>query len=177
MAFFISMNIQQSPFTSKSDLIKFNERIAIPSHVAHGFRYAYEYYGKEKINNAIRSQIGKTQSKEELLESLENQLDIPWLFQDYLGKRNSIDLKFKSVRRNSDSLNVRITQNYKNLIPYTLAQVKGNRIIQSLHVTSPKRNDEIKLKRYDADYLVINPKLKIPEFNHQNNYRKLIEFC
>jgi len=166
-------NIQQSPFTSKSDLIKFNERIAIPSHVAHGFRYAYEYCGKEKINNAIRSQIGKTQSKEELLESLENQLDIPWLFQDYLGKRNSIDLKFKSVRRNSDSLNVRITQNYKNPIPYTLAQVKGNRIIQSLHVTSPKRNDEIKLKRHDADYLVINPKLKIPEFNHQNNYRKL----
>ena len=95
------------------------------------------------------------------------------MFQDYLGKRNSIDLKFKSVRRNSDSLNVRITQNYKNPIPYTLAQVKGNRIIQSLQVTSPKRNDEIKLKRHDADYLVINPKLKIPEFNHQNNYRKL----
>ncbi|MDB9910750.1 hypothetical protein OAC88_01255 [Flavobacteriaceae bacterium] len=166
-------NIQQSSFTSKSELIKFNERVAISSHVAHGIRYAYEYYGKEKINNAIRNQIGKVQSKEQLIKSLENQVDIPWLFQDYLGKRNSIDLKFKSVRRNSDSLSVQIIQNYKNPIPYTLAQVKGNRVIQSLQITSPKKNDEIKLKRYDADYLVINPKLKIPEFNHQNNYRKL----
>ncbi len=66
-----------------------------------------------------------------------------------------------------------IIQNYKNPIPYTLAQIKGNRIIQSLQVTSPKKKGDIKLKRYDADYLVINPKLKIPEFNHQNNYRKL----
>jgi hypothetical protein len=90
-----------------------------------------------------------------------------------LGKRNSIDLKFKAVRRNSDSISVQIIQNYKNPIPYTLAQIKGNRIIQSLQVTSPKKKEDIKLKRYDADYLVINPKLKIPEFNHQNNYRKL----
>ena len=166
-------NIQQSSFTTKNKLIKLNERVAIPSHVAHGFRYAYEYHGKEKINNAIRSQIGIVQSKEELLESLENQLNIPWLFEDYLGKRNSIDLKFKAVRRNSDSISVQIIQNYKNPIPYTLAQIKGNRIIQSLQVTSPKKKGDIKLKRYDADYLVINPKLKIPEFNHQNNYRKL----
>ena len=166
-------NIQQSSFTTKNKLIKLNERVAIPSHVAHGFRYAYEYHGKEKINNAIRSQIGIVQSKEELLESLENQLNIPWLFEDYLGKRNSIDLKFKAVRRNSDSISVQIIQNYKNPIPYTLAQIKGNRIIQSLQVTSPRKKEDIKLKRYDADYLVINPKLKIPEFNHQNNYRKL----
>ena len=166
-------NIQQSSFTTKNKLIKLNERVAIPSHVAHGFRYAYEYHGKEKINNAIRSQIGIVQSKQELLESLENQLNIPWLFEDYLGKRNSIDLKFKAVRRNSDSISVQIIQNYKNPIPYTLAQIKGNRIIQSLQVTSPKKKGDIKLKRYDADYLVINPKLKIPEFNHQNNYRKL----
>ena len=166
-------NIQQSSFTTKNKLIKLNERVAIPSHVAHGFRYAYEYHGKEKINNAIRSQIGIVRSKEELLESLENQLNIPWLFEDYLGKRNSIDLKFKAVRRNSDSISVQIIQNYKNPIPYTLAQIKGNRIIQSLQVTSPKKKGDIKLKRYDADYLVINPKLKIPEFNHQNNYRKL----
>ena len=166
-------NIQQSSFTTKNKLIKLNERVAIPSHVAHGFRYAYEYHGKEKINNAIRSQIRIVRSKEELLESLENQLNIPWLFEDYLGKRNSIDLKFKAVRRNSDSISVQIIQNYKNPIPYTLAQIKGNRIIQSLQVTSPKKKGDIKLKRYDADYLVINPKLKIPEFNHQNNYRKL----
>ena len=166
-------NIQQSSFTTKNKLIKLNERVAIPSHVAHGFRYAYEYHGKEKINNAIRSQIGIVQSKEELLESLENQLNIPWLFEDYLGKRNSIDLKFKAVRRNSDSISVQIIQNYKNPIPYTLAQIKGNRIIQSLQVTSPRKKEDINLKRYDADYLVINPKLKIPEFNHQNNYRKL----
>jgi len=166
-------NIQQSSFTSKSELIKFNERVAISSHVAHGIRYAYEYYGKEKINNAIRNQIGKVQSKEQLIKSLENQLDIPWLFQDYLGKRNSIDLKFKSVRRNSDSLSVQIIQNHKNPIPYTLAQIKGNRIIQSLQITNPKKKDDIKLKRYDADYIVINPNLKIPEFNNQNNYRKL----
>ena len=166
-------NIQQSSFTTKNKLVKLNERVAIPSHVAHGFRYAYKYHGKEKINNVIRNQIGIIQSKEELLESLENQLNIPWLFEDYLGKRNSIDLKFKAVRRNSDSISVQIIQNYKNPIPYTLAQIKGNRIIQSLQVTSPRKKEDIKLKRYDADYLVINPKLKIPEFNHQNNYRKL----
>ncbi len=166
-------NIQQSAFTAKSDLIKFNERVAIPSHVAHGIRYAYAYYGKEKINNAIRSQIGKVLSKEQVQKSLENQLNIPWLFQDYLGKRNSIDIKFKSIRRNSDSLNVHIIQNYKNPIPYTLAQIKDDRIIQSIQVTDPKNETEIKLKRYDADYLVINPKHKIPEFNLQNNYRKL----
>ena len=166
-------NIQQSSFTTKNKLVKLNERVAIPSHVAHGFRYAYKYHGKEKINNVIRNQIGIIQSKEELLESLENQLNIPWLFEDYFGKRNSIDLKFKAVRRNSDSISVQIIQNYKNPIPYTLAQIKGNRIIQSLQVTSPKKKGDIKLKRYDADYLVINPKLKIPEFNHQNNYRKL----
>ena len=169
----IRSNIQQAPLTSKSDLIKFNERVSQPALVAHGIRYAYDYHGKEIINTAIKNQIGKVQSKTQLLDALTMEIDIPWFTKGFLSSRNSIDLKFKKLTRSSDSISVKVKQIQANLIPYTIAQLRNDSIIQSFQIIKPKKTSKIQLKNIGADYLVINPVSKIPEFNQQNNYRKL----
>lgn len=169
----IRNNIQQSPLTSKSELIKFNERVALPSKVAHAIRYAFKYHGKEKISQVIKTQIGKVKSKDQLITAFQNQLDIPWLFEGYLNTRNSIDLKFKKIRRENDSLKFIVKQKQKHLIPFTIGQLKNDTIIQIHEVLNPKKETEIQVKRVNGDFIVINPSTKIPEFNQQNNYRRL----
>ena len=169
----IRSNIQQAPLTSKSDLIKFNERVSQPASVAQNIRYAYNYYGKEIINTAFKNQIGKIKSKTQLLDALKMEIDIPWFINGFLSSRNSIDLRFKKLTRFSDSISIKVKQNQANLIPYTIAQLRNDSIIQSIQIINPKKTSKIQLKNIGADYLVINPVFKIPEFNQQNNYRKL----
>ena len=77
----IRNNIQQAPLTSKSDLIKFNERVSQPALVAHGIRYAYNYHGKEIINTAFKNQIGKVQSKTQLIRCVNNGNRYPMVHQ------------------------------------------------------------------------------------------------
>tara|TARA_B100000767_G_C19777009_1_gene543207 strand:- start:613 stop:3393 length:2781 start_codon:yes stop_codon:yes gene_type:complete len=166
-------NIQQASLTSKSNLIKFNERISQPAYVAHGIRYAYNFHTKNKIIEAFKNQIRKIKSKEQLINSLKKETNIDWFFEDYLNNRNSIDLKFKNIKSSKDSIIVSLKQNQTSIIPYTLAQVRNDSIFESIDILKPKKFSQIKLKKIDAEYVVINPKVKIPEFNQQNNYRKL----
>ncbi|MGB2502414.1 MAG: hypothetical protein ACPH94_02970 [Flavobacteriaceae bacterium] len=171
--YIIRNNIQQSALTSKDKLIKINERVTTPSQVGHAIRYAYRFHGKEKINRAIKSQIGIIQSKEQLIQSLEKELDIPWFFEDYLKSRNSIDLKIKRLKINTDSLTLKVKQKQKGLIPFTIAQIRQDSIIQFHDIKDPKKSHGIKLKNLKSDYLAINPMIKIPEFNQLNNYKRV----
>ncbi len=171
--YIIRNNIQQSALTSKDKLIKINERVTTPSQVGHAIRYAYWFHGKEKINRAIKSQIGIIQSKEQLIQSLEKELDIPWFFEDYLKSRNSIDLKIKKLKINTDSLTLTVKQKQKGLIPFTIAQIRQDSIIQFHDIKDPKKSHGIKLKNLKSDYVAINPKIKIPEFNQLNNYKRV----
>ena len=171
--YIIRNNIQQSALSSKDKLIKFNERVTTPSQVGHAIRYAYRFHGKEKINRAIKSQIGVIQSQDQLIQSLEKELNIPWFFEDYLKSRNSIDLKIKKLKINTDSLTLQVKQKQKGLIPFTIAQIRQDSIVQFHDINDPKKSQEIKLKNLQSDYVAINPRVKIPEFNQLNNYKRV----
>lgn len=171
--YIIRNNIQQSALSSKDKLIKFNERVTTPSQVGHAIRYAYRFYGKEKINRTIKSQIGVIQSQDQLIQSLEKELNIPWFFEDYLKSRNSIDLKIKKLKINTDSLTLQVKQKQKGLIPFTIAQIRQDSIVQFHDIKDPKKSQEIKLKNLQSDYVAINPRVKIPEFNQLNNFKRV----
>ena len=171
--YIIRNNIQQSALSSKDKLIKFNERVTTPSQVGLAIRYAYRFYGKEKINRTIKSQIGVIQSQDQLIQSLEKELNIPWFFEDYLKSRNSIDLKIKKLKINTDSLTLQVKQKQKGLIPFTIAQIRHDSIVQFHDIKDPKKSQEIKLKNLQSDYVAINPRVKIPEFNQLNNYKRV----
>jgi len=171
--YIIRNNIQQAALTPKDKLIKFNERVATPSQVAHGIRYAYWFHGKEKIIRAIKNQIGIIQSQDQLIHSLEKELEIPWFFGDYLKSRGFIDLKISDLKVKPDTLTFKVTQKQKGLIPFTIAQIKEDSIIQSIDIKDHKKTHHFKLKNLQSDYVVINPKVKIPEFNQLNNYKRV----
>jgi len=171
--YIIRNNIQQSTLTSKDKLIKFNERVTTPSQIGHAIRYAYRFDGKEKINRAIKNQIGVIQSKDQLIQSLEKELNISWFFEDYLKSRNSIDLKIEKLKINTDSLTLIVKQKQKGLIPFTIAQIRQDSIIQFHNIKDPKKSQEIKLENLQSDYVAINPRVKIPELNQLNNYKRV----
>lgn len=171
--FALRNNIQQAPRTPKSELIKFNERISQPSYVAFGINYASKFYGKEYVERAFKKQMGKIKSNAQLIQSLKQELDIPWFTSGYLNNRESIDLRIKSVKKDSKHINIEVQQEQDNLIPFTVALLKNDTIISSLDVKNPNKISKLALENLDADYIAINPTLKIPEFSQRNNYRTI----
>ncbi len=169
----INRNIQQSPLIPKNELIKFNERISTSSYVAQGIRYAYKFQSKEKVNMAFQNQMGKIKSQKQILDSLNEELDASWLFKGYLEDRNSVDLKLKSVTSTKDSLFVEIKQKQSNLVPFTIAQIKNDSIVESIDLKANTSITNVHLKNLHADYIAINPSSKLPEINKKNNWKKI----
>lgn len=169
----IRRNIHQSALIPKNELIKFNERISTSSYVAQGIRYAYHHLGKEKVNKAFRNQMGKVKSQKQIIDSILEDIDAPWLFEEYLKSRNSIDLSFKSITSTKDSLLIKVKQKQGNLFPFTLAQIKNDSIIKSINLTPNSNITNISMKNLGADYIAINPVYKLSEINQKNNWRKV----
>ena len=85
-----------------------------------------------------------------------------WFIYSYLGNRQSIDLKLKD---GADSFLVTEKNNIQ--LPYSVGLLKNDSIIYSRLY---EKTGKIELPEIDFDYIAINPNIKLPEFNRNNNW-------
>ena len=72
--------------------------------------------------------------------------------------------------KNSNQIIYRISEKNNRLIPYKLSLIKNDSIVFS------KWNDKYQIENIpnlDADYIAINPNIKLPEINKSNNWEYL----
>ncbi len=170
-------NLHQSLTTPKDSLVKFNLEIANDYYGGTGLRYLADYIGKEKLEEAIKefSTSGrlKASSSDDFEEILNKHTERPvdWFFENFVGKRRTIDFKIKSVQRQGDSLQVLVKNLKGNPMPVSLYGINKDSTVfkkwlppidSTFRVTVPARN---------VEKLVLNLEQKIPEYNQRNNYK------
>ena len=158
------LNLHQMDDQSSEFLTRINEEIASPYHAGVGLIYVENVIGEIEFKNLIKN-VTETNSRSELNSLFTNfsKTDLSWFIYDYIGKRQSIDLKIKK-----NSLDNFIVSEKNNIeLPYSVGLLKSDSIIYS---KTFNKTGKIELPKIDFDYIAVNPIIKLPELNRNNNW-------
>ena len=158
------LNIHQSDIQPSDQLTRINEEITSPYHAGIGLIYIENLIGENQFRSLIQK-IVNIKSNEELYQIFnENyEFDLGWFLEDYIGKRQSIDLKIQKTDNNL----LKITEKNNIQVPYSLSFIKDDSIISRKFFT---QYNEIEKPKIEFDYVAINHLNKLPELNRNNNY-------
>jgi len=158
------LNLHQLDDQSSEFLTRINEEIASPYHSGVGLIYIESLIGDIEFNELIKN-VSKINSREELNNLFINfsKNDLSWFIYDYIGKRQSIDLKIKKTGEN----NFLVSEKNNIDLPYSVGLLKNDSIVYSKIYS---KTGKIKLPEVDFDYIAVNPSIKLPEFNRNNNW-------
>ena len=158
------LNLHQKDDQSSEYLTRINQEIASPYHSGLGLIYLEEIIGENNFKDLARS-INNSKTRGELNNLFLNytDIDLDWFVKDYIGKRQSIDLKIKRINKNE----IQVYEKNNITIPYSLGFLKNDSIIEKRFFEEYKR---IELPKLDYDYVAINPDITIPESNRSNNW-------
>ena len=167
------VNLHQSDFLPKDQLIKFNEKIGAPNHVGIGLRYLEHYNGEEFLLKVFKTYLNQPNHTLSFIQLLKKHSpnDIDWFEDFYLRERTPIDLRIHKIKKRKDTIAFNISRYADNEIPFVLAQVKNDSIISQQWMEEIGSSAQVKLKNLNPDYIVINPEIRLPESNKVNNWR------
>ena len=158
------LNLHQLDDQSSEFLTRINEEIASPYHSGVGLIYIESIIGEIEFNELIKS-VTNIYSREDLDNLFKNfsKIDLSWFIDSYIGNRQSIDLKIKKTAADRFF----VTEKNNIQIPYSVGLLKNDSIIYSRLY---EKTGKIELPEIDFDYIAINPNIKLPEFNRNNNW-------
>jgi hypothetical protein len=158
------LNLHQLDDQSSESLTRINEEIASPYHSGIGLIYVESIIGDIEFKKLIKN-VSVINSRNELNSLFINypKSDLKWFINDYLGSRQSIDLKIKKIGK--DSFSVSEKNNIE--LPYSVGLLENDSIIYSEIFN---KTGKIELPKIDFDYVAVNPTIKLPEFNRSNNW-------
>lgn len=112
-----------------------------------------------------------------LLKQIESEEknNISWLRKDFLQKEKQIDYSFKKVKKQIDSINIKISTGVKTTTPFRIYGIK-NGVATYEKKVEPNGKDiqvETTIPNYNFDRLAINKKHIVPENNLRNNWENL----
>ena len=158
------LNLHQLDSQPSNTLTRINEEIASPYHTGVGLIYLENLIGEEKFQSLVHK-IVNSESIKKLNDLFYNykENDLRWFIDDYIGSRQSLDL---SIKKTSENI-YRISEKNNIGVPYSIGLFKNDSVIYSERFNAYK---QIELPKLDYDYVAVNPKVKIPEINQNNNY-------
>ncbi len=164
-------NLQQPDILSKDKLIKFNQKIASPSHVGIGLNYIEKNIGENNFNKYLKEYISKSKIKnfEEFFIKKTNK-KAEWFFKTYIKDRKAYDFKLKDIELTKENIFFKIEEKSKRSLPIKIVLSKNDSTILKKWIYF-KNDTIIKLKRIEADYISLNPDINFPESNKKNNWK------
>ena len=158
------LNLHQSDDQSSEYLTRINHDIASPYHSGVGLIYIENLIGEKDFKNLIEK-INTIYSREELnnLFLSYNDKDLSWFIEDYIGNRQSLDLRLRKINANE----IKVEEKNNISIPYSIGYLKNDTLIQNIDFDEYTK---IKIPNFDFDYIIINPKVSLPELKKSNNW-------
>ena len=171
--FMVRNNLHQSDFTSKDQLIKFNEEIASPYHSALGLRFLEEYIGLEILKTSIKEYINTGNTEADFINIIKTKTDknIDWFDETYLRSSKAMDFFIEKVTKENDSLKIDVVSKNGGHIPFLISQAKKDSLLDLKWYESKGENTQIIVKDLAGDYVAINPEFRLPETNSKNNWK------
>ena len=172
--FMVRRNLHQEITLPKNELTRYNEQIGIPSQNGLLFNYLINSFNLD-MNEFLFIVKNENLSGTELKEKFENFFKISELenFNYYLNKRNSIDLFFEKISFERDSIELVIKEKNNIQMPFKVGLFKKNSKIDIIDFDSNDIGKKIVIQNKDYKYLEINPDRDLPEFNRNNNVKRI----
>ncbi|MDX1463543.1 MAG: metalloprotease, partial [Marinirhabdus sp.] len=170
-------NLHQSLVTPKDSLVKFNKNIANNYYGGDGLVYLGDYLEDTSLSRSIkefyeaRKLLPSTTA--DFKHTLEEHTSLPvdWFFDEYVGKRTTIDFKIKKVKKRGDSLEVTILNKRDNTMPVSIYGLNKDEVLFKQWTPPFDSTATITLPRANVRKLALNYDGVIPEFNQRNNYK------
>ena len=172
--FMVRRNLHQEITLPKNELTRYNEQIGIPSQNGLLFNYLINSFNLDmneflfivKKENLIGSNLREKFENFFKISELEN-------FNHYLNSRTSIDLFFEKISFKRDSVELVIKEKNNIQIPFKVGLFKKNSKIDIIDFDSKNIGEKIVIQNKDYQYLEINPDRDLPEFNRNNNVKRI----
>ena len=172
--FMVRRNLHQEITLPKNELTRYNEQIGIPSQNGLLFNYLINSFNLDmneflfivKKENLIGSKLREKFENFFKISELEN-------FNHYLNSRTSIDLFFEKISFKRDSIELVIKEKNNIQIPFKVGLFKKNSKIDIIDFDSKDIGEKIVIQNKDYQYLEINPDRDLPEFNRNNNVKRI----
>ena len=172
--FVLRRNLQQALITPKEELIKFNEQIGNPSQMGLLLNYGINFSDKD-----IAHFIEKIKSNQFNGAALQKfffdyfDLNQSTFFKTYATGKKPIDLRFSGSKEKEGQIIFSVEEINNFRPPFSIGLVKNDSLIKQYNFTGKQLNTPLNIEKEQADYIVINPTTKLPEFNPRNNWKKL----
>ncbi len=162
------LNLHQSDLQSGETLTKANYNISSPYHTGIGLLYLEGYIGENKFKKVIDNlrNLSLKSNNIELALKTSTEKEIDWFIDEYLSKRESLDLSI-DVLNVSNQVTYKVSEKNNKPIPYNVSLIKNDSILFSKW--SDKYIQE-RIPNLNADYIAINPIIELPEINKSNNW-------
>ena len=172
--FMVRRNLHQEITLPKNELTRYNEQIGIPSQNGLLFNYLINSFNLD-MNEFLFIVKKENLSGIELREKFEKFFKISELenFNYYLNKRNSIDLFFEKISFERDGIELVIKEKNNIQMPFKVGLFKKNSKIDIIDFDSNDIGKKIVIQNKDYQYLEINPDRDLPEFNRNNNVKRI----
>ncbi|HBR55564.1 MAG TPA: metalloprotease [Flavobacteriaceae bacterium] len=172
-------NLQQALVTPKDSLVKFNKNIANDYYGGDGLNYLADYLDKPVLEQSIKEFYSENLLKPVSPSTFENivsqntDLPVNWFFEDFVGKRTTIDFKIRKVKKVGDSLQVTIANKRDNTLPVSIYGLNKDKVLFKQWTTPIDSTITVTVPRANVRKLALNYEAVIPEFNQRNNYKKV----
>ena len=172
--FVLRRNLQQALITPKEELIKFKEQIGNPSQMGLLLNYGINFSNKD-----IAHFIAKIKSNQFNGVALQKfffdyfDLNQSTFFKTYATGKKPIDLRFSGSKEKEGQITFSVEEKNNFRPPFSIGLVKNDSLINQYNFTGKQLNTPLIIAKEQADFIVINPTTKLPEFNPRNNWKKL----
>ncbi len=175
-------NLDQPIGSDKNSLIKFNEQIAGKYRAGLSLRYLDAYLENNIVPKSIVEFLEMNKNMQtsrydfEFILKQNAAKDIDWFFDTVINKRDLIDYKFGSIKKQQENISVSIKNKTLTNVPIPLYGLSNDTIVYKKWLTNIKSDTTIIIPRNNIDKLVLNYKTEVPEFNLRNNWHSLNGF-
>ena len=172
--FMIRRNLHQEIILPKNELTRYNEQIGNPSQSALLFNYLINSF-KLKMDQFLLIIKKENLSGEKLIRKFQTFFKTSDLdnFEQYLNKRTTIDLYFEKIDLERDSIEFVVKEKNDIQIPFSLGFVSKESKIEVVDFDSKSIDKKFVYQNKDYEYLQINPYNNLPEFNRNNNVKRI----
>ncbi|CAM3548662.1 aminopeptidase N [Flavobacterium gelidilacus] len=175
----VRKNLDQPIGSDKNSLIKFNEQIAGKYRAGLSLRYLDSYLENNIVQKSIveflnmNKDIQTSRYDFEYILNQNAKKDIDWFFDTVISKRDLIDYKFGSIKKQKDSISISIKNKTLTNVPIPLYGLSNDTIVYKKWLTNIKTDTTFVIPRNNIDKLVLNYKTEVPESNLRNNWYSL----
>ena len=172
--FMVRRNLHQEITLPKNELTRYNEQIGNPSQSALLFNYLLNSF-KLEMNQFLLIIKKEKLSGQKLVKKFETFFKTSSLknFNQYFNRRYSFDLYFEKINDVDDNIEFVVKEKNNIEVPFSIGLIDKNNKIDMVDFDSKSIGKKIIYQNNGYKYLQINPDDNLPEFNRNNNVKRI----